>query len=530
MLPRPAAASGLTLRVAQNACYEALSLALKEGEVFAALTGPQGCGKTVVLDAVMADRKDRALRFIHIADPDKVPASLADQIEQVAYAEAGKPENLERHVVLAVDDAHTASDELLQCLSRLAAMREPGRRIPQILLVGQPELWNRLALDEYEPLARRLAIRAALPAAEDDSDPWASVENDVTRTMAQLRAEAELVPVIKDAPDLVHEHRMHFEPGYGFGTGPTGHHGDGIAHDDEITPPNMFALFADPPPKANRSAARDTRRRLVMPLASLFVGVAAFAFALSFYDWPDLLGDTPWSDSKPTTPFTLQRSPQSPSFGLPQPPSTQSVPKPTSAPSVAAAAPPTPARPTATTPPEQAPSTPAATTATVPARAPERLSPPIVSPALSAAPASTDAPAKAIDPPAIAAKPTIPEPRPAPIVAEASTPVTLTRPQPLPTTETVLAPAVVSLLLKRGDEQFAIGDISAARLFYERAAEANNAIAARQMARTFDSAFLPAAVDAALADAARARQWYQRAASLGNPEAAARLKALGQGR
>lgn len=509
-MPRSTTVSGLTLRVAQSACYEALSLALKEGQVFAALTGPEGCGKTVVLDAVMADRKDRALRFIRIADPDKVPASLADQIEQVAYAEAGKPENLERHVVLAIDDAHIASDELLQCLSRLAAMREPGRRIPQILLVGRPELWNRLALDNYEPLARRLAIRATLPAAEEDSDPWASVESDVTQTMAQLRAEAELMPVIGDTSDLVHEHRMHFEPEYQYGTGPTGHYGDDIAHEDEIPPPSMFALFADPPPKAGRSAARDTRRRLVTPLVSLFVGLAAFAFAFSFYDWPDLLGDMPWADSKPATPFTLQRSPQSPSFGLPQPPSVQPASKTAPAPSIATPAPPMPAQPIVAASPARAPSTSAAT--------------------MMAAPASTEAPAKAIDPPMIATKPAMPEPRSAPIVAEASTPLASARARPLATTETPLAPTVVSLLLKRGDEEFAIGDISAARLFYERAAEANNALAARQMARTFDSAFLPAAVDAALADVAKARQWYQRAASLGNPEAAARLNALGQGR
>lgn len=528
MLPRPPAASGLTLRVAQNACYEALSLALKEGQVFAALTGPEGCGKTVVLDAVMADRKDRALRFIRIADADKVPASLADQIEQVAYAEAGKLENLERHVVLAVDDAHTASDELLQCLSRLAAMREPGRRIPQILLVGRPELWTRLACDEYEPLARRLAIRAALPAAEDDSDPWASVESDITQTMAQLRAEAELMPIVRDAPDLIHEHGMHFEPGYGFATATSDHRGGGIAQDDEVSPPDMFALFADPPPKANRSVARDTRRRLIMPLVSLFVGLAAFAFALSFYDWPDLLGDMPWSDSKPT-PFTLQRSPQSPSFGLPQPPSVQQTPKTASAPNAGTTTPPTPVRPPVAASSPRAPSTPAATLA-APAPAVERPSPATVIPAPSTTPASTDAPAKAVEPPMVAAKPAVSDLRPTPILPESSTPPAPARPRPLTTMETALPPTVVSLLLKRGDEEFAIGDISAARLFYERAAEANNAIAARQMARTFDSAFLPAAVDAALADTARARQWYQRAASLGNPEAAARLKTLGQGR
>ena len=510
MLPSPTTVSGLTLRVAQNACYEALSLALKEGQVFAALTGPERCGKTVVLDAVMADRKDRALRFIRIADPDKVPASLADQIEQVAYAEAGKPENRDRHVVLAVDDAHTASDELLQCLSRLAGMREPGRRIPQILLVGRPELWDRLALDAYEPLARRLAIRATLPAAEDDPDPWASVESDVAQTMAQLRAEAELVPMVRDTPDLAHDHRMHFEPEYGFSTGPTGHHGDDIGHEDEVPPPSMFALFADPPPKAGRSAARDTRRRLTMPLVSLFVGLAAFAFALSFYDWPDLLGDMPWADSKPATPFTLQRSPQSPSFGLPQPPSVQQNSKTAPSPSVATTAAPTPVQPIVAAPPARAPSTSAAT--------------------MTAAPPSTETPTKTIDPPVIAPKPAGLEPRSAPIVAEAGTPLAPTRPRPLATTETALAPTVVSLLLKRGDEEFAIGDISAARLFYERAAEANSALAARQMARTFDSSFLPAAVDTALADSAKAREWYERAASLGNTEAAARLKTLGQGR
>ena len=65
-----------------------------------------------MLEAVIADRRDRALRCIRITDPDKVPAALADQIEQVAYAEASKPENLERHIVLVVDDAHTASPEL----------------------------------------------------------------------------------------------------------------------------------------------------------------------------------------------------------------------------------------------------------------------------------------------------------------------------------------------------------------------------------------------------------------------------------
>lgn len=534
MLPRAAAIAVPTLRMAQNACYEALSLALKEGQVFAALTGPEGCGKTTVLEAVLADRKDRALRCIHITDPDKVPAVLADQIEQVAYAEAGKPENLERHIVLAVDDAHIASHELLQCLSRLAAMREPGRRVPQILLVGRSELWQRLASEEYEPLARRLAIRAALPAAEDDSDPWASVENDVSQTMAHLRAEADLRPVVMDGPDQSYERDMQFEPEFGFGTGATGQHASEMVGEDQVPPPSMFALFPDPPSKP-RSAARDTRRRLVMPLVSLFVGVAAFAFALSFYDWPDLLGDMPWSDPKPTAPFVMPQSPQSQSFGLPQPPSAV---KPVIKTAPLAAARPAPA---------PAPPIPPAPVASPPvASAPVASAPVASAPVVVPVPAASARSTPAAEPPAAAtvAQPTA---KPAELPPTVATPPVPTAPAAPTNVQTAsapppararvpavadapLAPAMVAMLLKRGDEQFAIGDISAARLFFERAAESGSGLAARQMARTFDSSFLPSAVDGALADPARAREWYQRAASLGNTDGASRLKALTQGR
>ena len=501
-----------TLRTSQNACYEALGLALKEGHVFAALTGPAGAGKTTVLEAVLADRTDRALRCIRISDPDKVPAALADQIENVAYAEAGKPENLERHVVLAIDDAHTASHELLLCLSRLALMREPGRRVPQILLVGRPELWDSLAAEEFEPLARRLAIRAALPAAEEDADPWASVEDEVTQTMTQLRAEAERVPALREPAASAYGHDGLFEHDYGFEPDESADHDldPTMAGIGAVPPPSVFALFPDPPPKSSRSAARDTRRRVVMPLVSLFVGLAAFAFALSLYDWPDLLGDMPWSDPKPTTPFVMPRSQQADAFGLPTPPPPTTT-APLSIPLHAPPAAPSPARQIAAAPPPERPvlpAVPAPVTAETPLR-PEPTLPPAAPFPLAATPApapvTMPAPASASAPPPAQAHP--------PIVAEAP-----------------LSPVLLALLLRRGDEESAIGDISAARLLYERAAEAGNGQAARQMARSYDPAFLPPAVANTLADLGRAKQWYQRAASLGNADSATRLKALNQGR
>ena len=567
------------LRTVQNACYEALSLALKEGHVFAALTGPEGSGKTTVLEAVLADRRDRALRCIRISDPDKVPASLADQIEQVAYAEASKPENLERHIVLVVDDAQTASAELLTCLSRLAAMREPGRRVPQVLLVGRPELWNRLAEEAYEPLTRRLAIRAALPAAEDDHDPWAVVENDVTQTMTQLRAEAENMPMVLDPGETDYDHEAVYAPEYGFGAADAGSSAEHHELTDEEIPPPAYALFPDPTPMPTRPARRESRRRLVMPLVSLFVGLAAFAFALSFYDWPDTLDDMPWSNPKPVGPFSIPVSPQAQTFGVPLPPSSMMpgktpaapkksaaapVPAPVMAPAQTATATPatTPATPPITTPISTSISTPAAPSAAVApiVVAPVAVAPPVVAsapavhqPDATAAPARESRPAEtaalAVSPVIVAPPPPVirlvpapsqppasvvspPTPAAAPPATASATPpapavVTAAR---VPVVEPTLSPVLLSLLLRRGDEQVAIGDISAARLLYERAAESGSGVAANQLGRTFDPAFLPPATEGTLANISRARFWYQRAAALGQSDAIARLKTLNQGR
>jgi hypothetical protein len=77
--------------------------------------------------------------------------------------------------------------------------------------------------------------------------------------------------------------------------------------------------------------------------------------------------------------------------------------------------------------------------------------------------------------------------------------------------------AVVVFYATRGDEMLARKDISAARKFYEYAANAGSARAAAALAKTFDAAF-----DAQLGmvglkpDPASAAAWYRRAAELGD--------------
>ena len=79
----------------------------------------------------------------------------------------------------------------------------------------------------------------------------------------------------------------------------------------------------------------------------------------------------------------------------------------------------------------------------------------------------------------------------------------------------------------RGDHMLEIKDLSAARRFYETAANAGSGRAAMALGRTYDPAFLSQMQVIGLRpDPAMAATWYRRAADLGVPEAAAELRAL----
>ena len=83
-----------------------------------------------------------------------------------------------------------------------------------------------------------------------------------------------------------------------------------------------------------------------------------------------------------------------------------------------------------------------------------------------------------------------------------------------------------ALLAIRGDEKLAIKDISAARKFYEYAANAGNARAAAALARTYDpAAFEQLGMVGLRSDLTKAEAWYRRAADLGNESAEAWLRA-----
>jgi len=83
-------------------------------------------------------------------------------------------------------------------------------------------------------------------------------------------------------------------------------------------------------------------------------------------------------------------------------------------------------------------------------------------------------------------------------------------------------------LVAQGERHLEQGNVAAARMFYQRAAEAGLAAGAIKMATTYDPAeLLRLEVVGVTPDRAEARRWYERARELGAPEAEERLARIG---
>jgi len=142
--------------------------------------------------------------------------------------------------------------------------------------------------------------------------------------------------------------------------------------------------------------------------------------------------------------------------------------------------------------------------------------------------------------------PSVPAPAAPPIAASAPAPAASDAPpspvSAAPTAESTAGPTPTPMvaavpppnsnpeadaLLARGDDLLVTGDVAAARLFYERAAEQGSAAAATAVGQTYDPAVLELLrVRGVRGDAQMAAQWYRKAIAAGDRQAEIRLKRL----
>jgi hypothetical protein len=114
----------------------------------------------------------------------------------------------------------------------------------------------------------------------------------------------------------------------------------------------------------------------------------------------------------------------------------------------------------------------------------------------------------------------------APAAAPAEAPVAAPPPPPGPTVRQ-LERDEVDMLIRRGQQFLAAGDLAAARVLLQRAAEARDARAALALGATYDPNVLQQlGVRGIVADIGQARTWYERAKEFGSSEAPRRLQAL----
>lgn len=163
-----------------------LTYGVRERKGFVLLTGDIGSGKTTVCRAFVKDlllANDMRLAFIMnpglseiellkaINDEFQIPSfyntkkGLIDELNRFLLAQNQQGHN----VVLIIDEAQTLSPALLEQIRMLSNLETENEKLLQIVLIGQPELRETLALSQLEQLNQRIAVRYHLtPLTESE--------------------------------------------------------------------------------------------------------------------------------------------------------------------------------------------------------------------------------------------------------------------------------------------------------------------------------------------------------------------------
>jgi len=154
--------------------------------------------------------------------------------------------------------------------------------------------------------------------------------------------------------------------------------------------------------------------------------------------------------------------------------------------------------------------------------------PPGPAPASPAPPVAAEVqPPNAASPATASPEPNTLQPSAPSAAAPTAPPVAALPPGPALTSSAPPSVDEIAELVKRGDALLGTGDVSSARLFYERSADAGSAEAALRLGQSFDPDFLRLAhIRGVQGDLSTAIFWYRRARELGSVEAEILLKSM----
>ena len=147
---------------------------IQERKGFIVLTGEVGTGKTT-LCRFLLDRLDSKIKTSLVFNPNFTTIELLQAVNQdfgIAYASQSKRElvselnyfllaELSRggNALLILDEAQNLSTDCLEEIRLLSNLETPKEKLLQILLVGQPELRDKLMLQKLRQVNQRVSLR-----------------------------------------------------------------------------------------------------------------------------------------------------------------------------------------------------------------------------------------------------------------------------------------------------------------------------------------------------------------------------------
>lgn len=197
---------------------EALSsllYAITERRGFVVITGEIGAGKTTVTRTLL-NRLDIATKVALITNTHLTPKELIVQILEeleIEYKPGGKQKLLSQlnaylvrqlandvNVVIIIDEAQNLAPKVLEEVRMLSNLETEKEKLVQIILVGQPQLKEKLNNPKLEQFKQRIALYYHLaPLSRQETDEY-------VRHRIKLAGAGQVEVFTSDAIDMLYSH------------------------------------------------------------------------------------------------------------------------------------------------------------------------------------------------------------------------------------------------------------------------------------------------------------------------------------
>ena len=167
-----------------NEAMQVLLTALKTGEGFIKVTGEVGTGKTLICRKLLNELPDYFVAA-YVPNPMLSPTELRRAVANELGVELGSDcdqqaftqkiqqrliaiHQQQKSAVLIIDEAQALPIESIEALRLMTNLETESRKLLQVVLFGQPELDEKLALPELRQLRQRITFSYSLALMDPD--------------------------------------------------------------------------------------------------------------------------------------------------------------------------------------------------------------------------------------------------------------------------------------------------------------------------------------------------------------------------